>query len=87
MKVFHRQYSEVFDKIESQTSEITDAMFVESDGSVLTEAVDLSHQLAWNLINVCEGSSEAVIRSSSTKHGFELWRILKQRYAGSFEML
>ena len=86
MKVFHRQYSEVFDKIESLTSEITDATFVDSDGSVLTEAMDLSHQLAWVLINVCEGSSEAVIRSSSTKHGFELWRILKQRYAGSSEM-
>ena len=80
MKVSDGRYSEIFDQIDSHSEEITDTTFVDSDGSVLSGHLELSHQLAWVLSNVCEGSSEAVLRSSATKHGFE------QRYACTSEM-
>ena len=83
MKVSNARYSQLFDQIESQLSEITDTTFLESDGSVVADALELSHQLGWVLLNVCEGTSEAVLRAASTKHGFEQWRLLRLRYAGS----
>ena len=61
--------------------------FIESDGSVVADALELSHQLGWVLLNVCEGTFEAGLQAASTKHGFEQWRLLRLRYAGSSEMM
>jgi len=86
MSVFHQQYNEFFRTIEGINVEITDALFKSPDGTTNNDAIALSHQLRWILLNVCEGGAEAVIRSRASEHGFELWRLLKLRYGGSNQM-
>ena len=85
MSVWNPAYEEMFAKISEVKEEISDSMFL-VNGTPNPETMALSYQLRWVLLNVCEGSSKAVLRASPSKHGFELWRLLRQRYAGSSEL-
>ncbi len=86
MCVVNSEYNKVFSRIASASEEINDSKFIRDDGTPNEDMLGLSYQLKWVLENVCDGSSEAVVSSSASDHGFEIWRLLRLRYAGSSEM-
>ncbi len=72
MCVANSEYNKVFARIATATEEIDDNKFIRDDGTPNEDMLKLSYQLKWVLENVCDGSSEAVVSSSASDHGFEI---------------
>ena len=84
MVMRNRDYANLFLAAETVEHEITDRDFiVDGTDDLHEERVQLSHELHYWLVQMCEGTSGSILRQVDTLHGTEVWRRLYGHYKPS----
>ena len=77
MTMKNLRYQAFFQLAEHELVPITNENFKNPKSDDYDEVnIQLSHELQYALINVCEGSALSVIKQSDSPHGIEAWRRL-----------
>ena len=86
MLLIDQEFEIAFEKLETNSSEITYSDCMTSEGSINDKMVELSKTLKIYLLLACEPVVDPALQQESTPHGFELWRRLRARYDDSSRM-
>ena len=75
------RYQAFFDLAERELTPITNENFKSPDNEEYDQTnIQLSHELQYALINVCEGPALSVVKQRASPHGIETWRRLHQNF-------
>ena len=87
MEIMDERYEKYFEYFESFKTPITDDDFKGESGEIHEPAVILSKNLKRYLSNHCDCSIDMVLQPETTKHGFEMWRRLRDHYEPRYVMI
>ena len=74
-------FSNIMNLASAAAEPVTDEYHVLEQDGPDERCANMSRQLKYFLIRLCEGPSLEIIQSAETENGFEIWRLLCRRYS------